>query len=164
MKARLSPLVAAIALTLAATSCDSLDDDRIPAAAVNIAFNTVADWNIYGVPAALDWKYFIPEKHEPSGFYYTASTYCGFGGVLLVGDVMGQPKAYDLACPVECKRSVRVRINAKTNLAECPECHSTYDVFSLPGHPVSGPAADHGYGLRAYHVGTGRTVYMLISY
>ena len=146
------------------TGCDTLDDDRIPVAAVNISFPTVAEWNIYGVSAALDHKRFIPEQHLPTGFYYTASTYSGYGGVLLVGDVMGNPAAYDLACPVECKPGVRVAIDPETNLSRCPQCHSTYDVFSLQGHPTSGEAADKGYGLRRYHVGTGRTSYMLISF
>ena len=144
--------------------CDTLDDDRIPPAAVNIAFPSVAEWDVYGVSGALDHKRFIPEQNLPKGFFYTASTYCGFGGILLVGDVLGVPHAYDLSCPVERSTTVRVRINTETNLAECPKCHSTYDVFSLTGHPVSGEAASKGYGLRHYHVGPGRgTVYMLIS-
>ena len=42
----------------------------------------------------------------------------------LVCDVMGVPKAYDAACPVEVKRDVRVFINDEHE-AECPVCHST---------------------------------------
>lgn len=157
-------LITAIISAALFCGCDSLDDDRIPPAAVNISFPTVAEWNIYGVASALDHRSFIPEKHLPKGFYYTASTYCGFGGVLLVGDVMGNPMAYDLACPVECRSGVRVAINGETNLAECPQCHSTYDVFSLMGHPTSGEAAEKGYGLRRYRVSPGRgTVYMQVN-
>lgn len=162
MRTALSLILLSVAAIL--SGCDTLDDDRIPAAEVNISFTTVAEWNVYGVASALDYRTFIPEQHLPAGFYYTASTYCGFGGVLLVGDVMGTPQAYDLACPVECRRDVRVRINKATNLAECPLCHSTYDVFSLYGHPAGGEAADKGYGLRRYHVGPGVGSYMLIRY
>lgn len=163
MRSILSLITAIISAALFC-GCDSLDDDRIPPAAVNISFPTVAEWNIYGVASALDHRSFIPEKHLPKGFYYTASTYCGFGGVLLVGDVMDNPMAYDLACPVECRSGVRVAINGETNLAECPQCHSTYDVFSLMGHPTSGEAAEKGYGLRRYRVSPGRgTVYMQVS-
>lgn len=49
-------------------SCNRIDDDRIPAAAVNITFSTAADWNIYGVSGAMDYKYFILNKREPSNF------------------------------------------------------------------------------------------------
>lgn len=159
---RLSLPALLICAAVACSGCHTLDDDRVPPAAVNISFPTVAEWNIYGVASALDHTRFIPEQGLPKGFFYTASTYCGFGGILLVSDVMGSPQAYDLACPVECKATVRVRINSE-NLAECPQCHSTYDVFSLLGHPVAGEAADKGYGLRRYRVAQGRTAYMLIS-
>lgn len=160
---RLTLSVVSICAAAFLSGCDSLDDDRIPPAAVNISFPTVAEWNIYGVASALEHRSFIPEKKLPKGFFYTASTYCGFGGILLVGDVMGNPQAYDLACPVECRASVRVSVDPETHLAECPQCHSKYDVFSLQGHPTSGEAAEKGYGLRRYRVGPGRgTVYMQV--
>lgn len=163
MRRALLGYIVLMLLGVVGSGCNSLDDDRIPAMAVNISFPTVAQWDIYGVSSALDHRRFIPEQGLPKGFFYTATTYCGFGGVLLVGDVLGTPMAYDLACPVECKASVRVNIDSESNLAECPVCHSTYDVFSLQGHPVSGEAAQKGYGLRRYHVGPRNGVYMLIS-
>ena len=160
---------AAITLLLAAMStaqsCHHLDDDRIPPAAVNISFHTMADWNTYGVGGALQWKRFIIDERIPANYPYTALTYTGFGGVLLGADAFGTPLAYDLACPYECRRNVRVGINTETMLAECPVCHSTYDVFSLYGHPVSGPSADRGYGMRRYYVGPGRAgEYMNVSF
>lgn len=151
----------AVAVTLVAAAvvsgCKSVDDDRVPVMPVNIGFATVADWNIYGVNGAMDWNVFIRSERRPSGFFYTEATYTGFGGVLLVCDALGNPLAYDLACPVECRQDVRISVNPDDNyLAECPECHSRYDVFSLYGNSVSGPAADRGYGLRRYSVGPGR--------
>lgn len=120
-------------------------------------FNTEADWVIYGVPGAMSYKRFIREDRVPASFPYTASTYTGFGGVLLLSDVMGNAQAYDLACPVECKATTRVHIVPEDEfLAECPVCHSKYNVFSLAGHPVSGIAAERGYALRKYFVGSGR--------
>ena len=146
-------------------SCNSIDDDRIPAAAVNITFSTAADWNIYGVAGAMDYKYFILSKREPSNFPYLASSATGFGGVLLVSNVMGEPMAYDMACPVECKSSVVVRIDKEIMQARCPECGSTYDVFSLMGHPTGGPAATGHYGLRRFYVGPGRGgAYMVVTF
>lgn len=148
------------------TACHTIDDDRIPAAPVQISFPTVADWNVYGVAGALDHRSFIRELRQPANFPYTASTFTGFGGILLVCDVLGQPKAFDLACPVECKRDVRIQINPADNLAHCHVCGSTYNVFSLNGSPVSGSAAQNGYGLRPYHVVRVNDLssYMLVTY
>lgn len=146
--------------------CDSLDDDRIPAVPVNVTFQTIADWNIYGVNAAMDWQRFIRSERIPANFFYTDITQTGFGGVLLVCDVLGEPQAYDLACPVECRNDVRVSVSSEgEQLAVCPKCGSSYNVFSLAGHPVSGPAAEHGYALRKYRVVAGRTgAYRLITF
>ncbi|MDE5628289.1 MAG: hypothetical protein K2I69_01875 [Muribaculaceae bacterium] len=155
---------ASVALTLGA--CQTIDDNRVPYAPVNLSFNTMADWNVYGISGALDYRSFIRDKRLPANYPYTASAYTGFGGVLLVGDVLGEPVAYDLACPVECKKDVRVVIDTEDMLARCPQCGSSYNVFSLRGHPVSGPAAQNGYGLRTYHVTvrTAGTPYALITY
>ncbi len=157
-------VVAGALIAAAALSCDHLDDDRVPLHPVNISFTTVADWDIYGVSGALTWRQFIKSERKPSGFPYTAMTYTGFGGVLLVGDVLGNPRAYDLSCPVERRVDVRVAIDPDDEyLAVCPKCGSRYNVFSLAGHPVSGEAADKGYALRPYRVEAGRgTDYMII--
>ncbi len=162
---RLLALLASAALLLTSTACHTLDDDRIPPATVNIAFATVAEWNVYGVSGAMDYRVFSREERLPSGYPFLATTHTGYGGVLLVADVLGSPRAFDRACPVECRSNVRVEIDSKTNHAVCPVCHSEYDVFSLGGHPVAGEAARKGYGLRPYRVGPGRSgTYMLISY
>lgn len=156
-------LVLAVCAILGA-GCHTLDDDRIPVTPVNLPFSTEAIWTIYGTPAAMDCNIFIRDKRIPHNFPYTASSYTGFGGILLVCTVLGEPAAYDLACPVERDRNVVVGINSESSLAECPVCHSTYDVFSLNGYPVSGIAAQKGYGLRRYKVGRGRIDYMLVSF
>lgn len=161
------PLLLAVAAVVAmgVSSCHSVDDDRIPVAPVNVVFSTVADWDVYGVSGAMQSRRFIRELREPQAFAWTANTFTGFGGILLVSNVMGEPLAYDLACPVECKTDTRVEIDEQM-LARCPVCGSTYDVFSLNGAPVSGPAARDHYGLRPYNVGPSRngTAYRIISY
>ncbi len=152
----MAAVCAAIIFSGLCTSCHSLDDERIPVQPVNIVFPTVAEWNVYGVSGAMTWKSFIRQDRVPANFPYTASTYTGFGGVLLVCDVLGNPQAFDFSCPVERKQNVRVFINTEhEHLAECEECGSRYNVFSLLGHPVSGEAAEKGYALRRYKVGGG---------
>lgn len=157
-------LFVVLLVTLPLVGCDRLDDERIPVAPVHVSFTTVADWNTYGIGGALDHRRFIKEERIPQNYPYSAISATGFGGVLLVGDVNGVPVAYDLACPVECKREVRISLDTDEMIGECPVCHSTYDIFSLGGHPLSGRAAEMGYGLRRYTVGPGGGgEYMLVS-
>lgn len=166
MKVRFALIFAVVMCTLAGlglAGCHHIDSKRLPVARVNIVFWTQADWVTYGVAGAAAHKRFIKELREPAGFPYTAATYTGFGGVLLCTGYNGEPLAYDLACPVECKSTTRVFINSDL-LAECPDCHSKYDVFGLRGGPVSGPAARDGFGLQIYHVGAGlQGEYLIVS-
>ena len=155
--------ISLIAALLLVAGCDRLDNQRIPPAPVNITFATVGDWNVQGIGGALDYKRFIKEQLLPPDYHYSALSATGFGGILLAGAVNGEPVAYDLSCPVECKRDVRIFVDAEAMVAECPKCHSTYDIFSLGGHPLSGQAARDGFGLRRYNVGPGRNEYMIVS-
>ncbi len=157
------------AITLAATTlfvaaCHHIDDDRLPPAPVRLTFNTVAEWNIYGTPGALDTRRFIKTMREPSNYPWTALTETGFGGILLCGDVYGAPVAYDLSCPVEAKADIRVVVDKEALNAYCPRCHSVYDIFTNYGHPLSGKAAEDGYGLKRYYVGAGTNgEYMVVT-
>lgn len=157
-------LGAAVFLGALSLSCHELDDDRVPLYPVSVVFPTVAQWDVYGVAGAMDYRRFIIQERVPENFPYTAVSQTGYGGVLLVCDVAGQPKAFDLSCPVEARPDVRVHIDRENNIAVCDGCGSTYDVFSLDGHPISGPASRQGFGLRRYRVGPGRGGdYMVIS-
>lgn len=154
MKA-LSFLLSAVAVCVVClSSCSRVDDHRIPAVDVNIVFTTEGVWARYGVTAAGEHKRFIrtATMKVPADFPFTANTFTGYGGVLLVCDMLGSPQAYDLSCPVEVKPDIRVEVNEYGGEAVCPKCGSRYDVFMGYGRPVSGPAADKGYGLTVYHV------------
>ena len=148
-------IVAVIITATILSACHHIDNNRIPPAPVRISFNTVAEWDIYGTPGAAQTRQFIKSMRIPSNFPYTALTETGFGGVLLCGDVFGAPVAYDLACPVEMRADVRIIVDNETLNAYCPVCHSVYDIFTNYGHPVSGKAAEQGYGLQRYYVGAG---------
>lgn len=165
MKQLLIKILLFVITTLPILSCDRVDDQRIPAVPVQIVFTDAGMWNLYGVGGALQHRRFIKTAtiSEPAGFFYTASTFTGYGGVLLVGDIMGDPKAYDLSCPYECSPDVRVAIDRESHLAVCPKCQSAYDVFENQGLPVSGPAAQRGYSLRRYGVYSGTTNYRVIT-
>lgn len=161
---RLAPALALAAACALASGCQHIDDNRIPPSPVFVQFTTVGDWQIYGVAGAGLFRYFIKEDKQPAGYPYTVLTATGFGGVLLMGDVHGEPVAYDLACPVECRSDVRVRVVEDNLTAECPKCHSVYDVASAYGYPLSGPAAEDGYGLQRYYVHSGNNgIYRVIT-
>lgn len=144
------------ALAFGAASCEHLDDDRIPVVPVNLVFRGQQVWDVYGVHAALDSRRFIKQLQEPAGFFYAVSDYTGYGGLLLVDDYYGNPVVYDLACPVECKHDVRIFVNDE-HVGECPVCHSTYALFENFGTPLSGLAAERGYGLTRYRLTTNGT-------
>ncbi|MDE7026180.1 MAG: hypothetical protein K2O88_09935 [Paramuribaculum sp.] len=143
-----------LALGLAANtvSCHKVDDDRTPYAPVYIPFTTAGDWDVYGVSGAMLSNSFIKSQRLPKGYPYTDLSQTGFGGVLLVSTYQSEPRAYDLSCPVECRRDILVSIDG--DVAVCHTCGSTYDVFNV-GAPLSGPAAQHHYGLTRYNVGNG---------
>jgi len=157
-------IIAAVTLAAGLAACEHTDNERLPYAQVNITFWTQADWITYGPAGAAGHRDFIREKRIPADYPYTASTYTGFGGVLLCTDYNGSPLAYDLACPVECSHDVRVHINSDL-LAECPKCHSLYDVFALDGGAVGGPAARNHFGLTVYRVAPGsQGEYLTVTY
>ena len=88
----------------------------------------------------------------------------GYGGLLLVTDVLGDLHAYDLACPFEVRPNVRVSIPEGELFARCPSCGSTFDVFQNRGNPISGPAQERGYALRRYSVVSGgATEYRVVT-
>lgn len=157
-------LFASLLVLLLPGGCKHLDDDRIPPAPVHLVFSTINEWEIYGVPGAMNHKRYIKSERIPSNFPYNATTLTGFGGLLLVGDIFGAPRAYDLACPVECKADVRINVDSDAGKAVCPKCHSVYDIFTNYGQPLEGPAHEYGYGLRQYYIGAGHQgEYMLVT-
>lgn len=166
MKIRNGILAVALAAAALLPGCHSVEHNRLPPAPVNLVFNTVADWDRYGTPGALSFREFIKTAamRVPADYPYTATNQTGFGGILVCGDVYGAPVAYDLACPVEMKADVRIHVDTETNKGVCDRCGSTYDIFSNYGYPLSGPAAEHGYGLTKYYIGAGPNYeYMVVS-
>lgn len=152
MRHKLLPVAWGILSVLLMCACGSVDDKRIPNAPVNLVFNDAGVWSVYGLGGAMQHKRFIREDRIPADFPYTASSYTGYGGLLLVSDYYGNLVVYDLACPVECRRDVRVAVDTELNVAACPVCHSTYAIFENFGSPLSGLAAEREYGLTKYNI------------
>lgn len=138
------------------TSCESVNDERIPPVAVYIDLSNQGTWDTYGVHGYGQNTRFIKQERIPANYPYSTLTYTGFGGVLLIsgrsGDDYNSPLAYDLACPVEAKNNVRLSIDRQTFEAYCPKCHSRFDVCENNGAPISGEALSRNYGLQRYKV------------
>lgn len=138
------------------SSCETINDNRIPPTAVNIELNNQGLWDTYGVHGYGQYRTFIKSERVPSNYPYTELTYTGFGGVLLISGALNGnynvPLAYDLACPIEAKYNVRITIDNSNFQAYCSKCGSRYDVCEGSGRPVSGEALTKNYGLKCYNV------------
>ena len=129
---------------------------------VNISLADPGVWNSYGVSGFGSHRTFIYSTNgssQPTGFTYKSGSGTGFGGVLLIegmdpfSSLTSSPLAYDLACPVERKANIKVKIDPDTYVAFCPECGSTYDVTMQRGAPIEGEAAigKYKYALKSYN-------------
>lgn len=151
----------AITVMLLATvisGCDSVDQERIPSMGVYIDLRDPGMWTKYGVSGYGNYRVFNRSKREPRDFAWTQMTATGFGGVLLICGTnpytleAAVPLAYDMACPVERKADITVKIesNGMIPIAVCPKCGSTYDVCERGGSPISGIALGEKVGLTRF--------------
>lgn len=168
-------LWALLAILIELQGCKGIDNERIPNMAVNISLSDAGMWNSYGVSGFGSHRNFIYSPSggsQPSGFPYKYGSATGFGGVLLIegldpyNNLGAYPLAYDLACPVERRADIRVKIDNENYVAVCPECKSIYDVTMAAGAPISGEAATgkYKYALKSYRViPSGQGGYIIIN-
>lgn len=144
-----------LAVTAASfSSCESIDNHRLPPANVNIVFSTIGDWEKYGVSGAGSYQMFVESLRIPAGFPYKGLEGTGFGGLLLIADPIGQYLVFDLACPVCSPEVQRIVPDSEQDVAgifKCNKCGSRYDAFSV-GTPYSGQALKDKIGLESYHI------------
>ncbi len=151
-------------LVVALASCTKISDNAVPSYPVNINLSTVGYWQTYGVTSPGMYKMFIKAERIPANYHYTARTYTGFGGVLLVSDIYtSTPMAYDLSCPVERRADVRIAIDEKNYDAVCSNCGSRFDVMGGWGAPVSGKALTQKVGMSRYSVVKSGAGYNIIN-
>ncbi len=157
MKTTLTFIIGVVLSMIACVSCTKISDDIIPSYPVYINLSNPGYWQVYGPSAPGDYRMFIYSGTErvPSNYPYgsNAASRTGFGGVLLVSDIYtGEPRAYDLSCPVERRADVRVSVDESTYEAVCHKCGSHYDVMSAMGAPLSGKAVTEKVALSRYSV------------
>jgi len=78
----------------------------------------------------------------------SAFQYLGYGGIVVFRSFDDNFVAFDMACPYEIKRDVRVAVDM-SGVAVCSVCGSKFDVGYGTGMPSQGPAK---YPLRRYEV------------
>ena len=125
------------------TACEGDFTSTIPNAPVYLTVD-LYDYNLTLPPS---YKEFITKKDAS----FPLDTYrFGFGGILLVNGFGERPVnlyAYDLACPNEAQRDIRVKPQDSGLHAVCPECKAVYNT-ATGGAPASGSK----YWLRRYNV------------
>ncbi|MDR2390025.1 MAG: (2Fe-2S)-binding protein [Tannerellaceae bacterium] len=125
-------------IAFAINSCDKTAISSIPYSLVYLELDlTFEDKDL--VPS-LAYKIYTPQNINQS------IEKTGFGGVLVYHGVNGTGAdayyAFDLACPLEADRLVRVEVDDEHLHAVCPKCQSTYDLIFGLGNPVSGPSRE----------------------
>lgn len=125
---------------------------NIPPMPVYINLSGASMWATFGAYYPLDTRYFNVEQGVPSGFPYTANSFTGFGGVLLVHNAMGQVCAYDASCPYEHRKDVVLRVDHNDFQAVCPSCGSRFEIINGNGVPMSDKALELGFALKSYKV------------
>lgn len=126
-----------------------IQDEQIKPYPVYLTFSQ-AEWLTFGVISIGNHRYFNKSQSLPANFIYKENFATGFGGILLVGGVGGEPYAYDASCPNEGDALVVVSIDRNSFEAVCPKCNSHFEVINGTGVPVSGPAYEKHYALKHY--------------
>ncbi|MCC8146724.1 MAG: hypothetical protein LIO93_09885 [Bacteroidales bacterium] len=87
----------------------------------------------------------------------------GYGGVLVINGYITEGNinlyAFDLACPVEIDREIKIVPDNSGNAA-CPQCKEVYNIGSGTGIPTKGISK---HALRKYNVGNNGGNRFLIS-
>ena len=86
----------------------------------------------------------------------------GFGGILVINGMGENPfnlYAYDLSCPVEAQRDIRVVPDKSGITATCPKCGAVFTIATGTGRPQSGTK----YSLKSYYVSTGNGMHYTVT-
>lgn len=133
-------------------ACEDVVDSMVPRARVELELNT----RTTGL------------EFEQNGYQLittppNSSSYIGFGGLLLIRGYTSPTEVYafDLACPVEVSRTVRLKVEDSYK-AVCPACGSTFDMirYGNPA-PTTGAAKDKKLLLRRYNAWYSESDYLL---
>ena len=113
-------------------SCNNSYNNPVPSYPVNLDINIAAEYPHF-VPANI-------MQHMTFTKPRLVTDRIGYGGVLVLTGLDAQYHAFDLSCPVEARRDIRVYIDGM--YAVCPQCGEQYEVFYGIGNPTKGISRD----------------------
>ena len=143
-------------VVLLVMSCNKVNVSNVPYAPVYLELDLqFKDTDLVG---SLNFKEITSEAGQNYG------TRLGYSGVLVVNGFSAttggtQYYAYDLCCPHEGKKDIRVKAD-NTGWAQCPECGTKYEIAYGSGTPSDGPSE---FALTKFNV-TQRGSELLIQY
>jgi hypothetical protein len=116
--------------TILTLSCEDSRRSPIPDYPVNLKLDLLGEYNTFYNSKGQSLVFIEPKKAEDR---------LGFGGILVSTNSWGEYCAFDLACPYEVKRDVRVRPDGL--IAICDSCGSQFDLWETAlGAPSKGPS------------------------
>lgn len=119
-------------------SCTKTIESPIPYARVNLKIDLrYEDKDLVG-----------PYFHKEFTVARNAGESVGYGGILVVCGAENTYFAYDLCCPNEAPKKIRIEAN-DIGQAICPECGTLYDTGFGNGNPLKGVSK---YPLRRYNI------------
>ncbi|GHT20138.1 hypothetical protein FACS189429_8270 [Bacteroidia bacterium] len=113
-------------------SCEDNRRSPIPDYPVHLELDLLGDYNTFRGSKGEHLTFTTPRL---------ATDRLGFGGILVCTNYLGEYCAFDLACPYEAERDVRVRPDGL--VAVCDKCGSQFDLWETAfGVPTKEPATD----------------------
>lgn len=116
-------------------ACNNTDSPTVPSRPVNIRLNLTANYNTFSAP--LEYLTF-EKKNENLGVYSI-----GYGGILVNVTMESAYRAFDMSCPYEKDKDIKVRPESGGAFAVCEKCGSKFDLAYGYGYVEKGPAKDH---------------------
>lgn len=122
--------ITTLIVALCLTACDGSMNSSINGYPVNLDINIAAEY-----------PHFVPDNIMQYMTFTSGrllSDRVGYGGILVITGLDAKYHAFDLSCPVECRRDIRVEVDGL--FAVCPMCGEKYDIFYGIGNPTQGIA------------------------
>jgi len=120
--------------------CDDTYQSSVPDSYVNMQLNLTTTYPTFRNTPYSYLLFTAPIYSTDAVGYSGLLVYCGIDSYY----------AYDLCCPYEHKRKIRIRPSTTNKLEmyfQCDSCNTVYDVSSGFGYPISGPSKE---ALRRY--------------
>ena len=133
-------ILIACCILMFAFSC-GFEENPIPSVPVYLNLDiTLEDKELRPIPSY--------KEYTPKNINIGLGERSGFGGVLVVHNILGGFNAFDRTCPYEVSQSITVEVDNEVLYAVCPKCGTKYEI----GGGTGAPSGLSKHGLRQYSV------------